>query len=238
MVHERSMRNSLRNLHRAINNNNMAEVRQNVRLGFNLDNFYNGSIASQVALKKGNFEVCSLLFHNGADVNLQIEDGNTLLHHSLEGNIDLDKVHFLLENGADPDIANYFDQTPLHVICERGEVEVARMLIDKSVYVNRCDSKGETALVKSSRRGHERVVKILVGCGADMEWKDNEGCTSLMRAVEERQNQVVKVLLEAGLLASHISSQFTMCLMCYMELLNEKVLVFNQIYTTNTNQRM
>lgn len=198
IVYEKNMRNLVRNLHKAINDKNLNDVKECIKTGFHLDNFYNGKVASQVALQNGCYEICSLLLKSGSDINLHIEEGNTLLHLSLRHPIDIDRICFLLENCADPDAANYLDETPLQIACHKGDLVVAKLLIRKSNFINRCDLKGETALFKCTLEGHVEIVKLLIENEADLEWTDNERQTPLMRAIEGNRFNAVQLLVEAG----------------------------------------
>jgi ankyrin repeat protein len=61
---------------------------------------------------------------NAPDLNQRC---NTALHLAVERN-ELEVVKFLLSQGANPNIENYFGKTPLHFAEERNHVEIIEVL--------------------------------------------------------------------------------------------------------------
>ena len=104
---------------------------------------------------------------------------------------------------ADPDRHTAHDRaTPLHAVCEKGRVDVARVLLGGEADPNQVDIAGSTPLLYASAAGHTRLVEALLEARADTERVDvRTGETALGVASKRGHGGVVWALLEAG--ASH-----------------------------------
>ena len=56
--------------------------------------------------------------------------------------------------------------TPLHLACQKGKVDVVRLLLDKGAAVDRADKDGATPLWIACCKGHVDVVRLLLDKGA------------------------------------------------------------------------
>ena len=72
---------------------------------------------------------------------------------------------FLMDHGADPSIANRFNNTCLMVSAYRGNFEVVEYLLEKKVNCNVQAKCGGTALHLACESGHVNIVKILYHAG-------------------------------------------------------------------------
>jgi len=77
---------------------------------------------------------------------------------------------------------------------QRGDTDLASVLLDAGANPNDADSTGSTALHCAAGRGAAPILQLLLEGRADVERKDDRGDTPLMWAVGER---VVALLLEA-----------------------------------------
>ena len=80
---------------------------------------------------------------------------------------------------------------------EKGEVEVARRLLQAGTDKDSIDCWGKTALIATSRAGHLDFVKLLLEAGAAKNWRDDGGHTALNLASYTGHLGVVRLLLEA-----------------------------------------
>ena len=100
---------------------------------------------------------------------------------------------------------------PLYIIAsKRGDLEVAKLLLEKGADINFQNTIGDTALHCACVWGHLDVVKLLLEKGADIEIKNVNGETTLHRASNddpiegnmstyiETYLAVVKLLIEKG----------------------------------------
>ena len=117
--------------------------------------------------------VAQLLLERGADVNTRRNDHQTPLHlASYSGNVEI--VHLLLNNGADPE-ANAEGEKPLHRVSygecrsKEGGVRVAQLLLKRGADVNiRCNDH-QTPLHFAAYFGNVEIVRLLLDHGADPE---------------------------------------------------------------------
>ncbi|CAB0029028.1 unnamed protein product [Trichogramma brassicae] len=103
-------------------------------------------------------------------------------------------VEILLRNGADPNLANDDDQTPLHLVSSRDDVDVAAVdaffavcdQVGRRVEVDARDYLGNAPLHEAARCGHERVMATLLRRGADPNAANERGLTPL-HAISDRE---------------------------------------------------
>lgn len=194
------VRKSVRRLQQAIAAENVQDLDWLLESTADVDYKYNGKTASELAFQTGNVEVMDKVFRTGCDLNKIIDDqGNTFLTKAICDGASDDVLSSLLQNGADPDLPNNSDLTPLHLAASFGRLNAIKILVQRASYVNRCDSSGQTALFKCSSKGHLDIVKLLIEIGADIEWTDNERQTPLFVAVEANHFNIVKIFVEAGI---------------------------------------
>jgi BRCA1-associated RING domain protein 1 len=67
-----------------------------------------------------------------------------------------------IKNGADCNVQNRDQQTPLHVACRHGHLKVAQILIDHGAQIEVANGHGETPLQIAKSRGYVDIVRLLV----------------------------------------------------------------------------
>jgi ankyrin repeat protein len=106
-------------------------------------------------------------------------------------------VEALIQAGAQVDLANNENITPLMIAAYNGHLQVCEMLINLGrANVHHRDRSGKTALVLASYEGHAPVVRLLLAHGADVNNTDSYGWTALMLAAYAGRYEVCKVLLD------------------------------------------
>eukprot|EP01096_Ripella_sp_DP13-Kostka_P001659 TRINITY_DN12012_c0_g1_i1.p1 TRINITY_DN12012_c0_g1~~TRINITY_DN12012_c0_g1_i1.p1 ORF type:complete len:191 (+),score=49.57 TRINITY_DN12012_c0_g1_i1:53-574(+) len=109
-------------------------------------------------------------------------------------------VEVALEFGEDIELVEgIFEQTALHVSCEKGRLEVADCLLRHGANVNALDAEKRTALMLASGEGHTEVVKLLLrqpGIKVN-DFSDLEQ-SALSCACRRGRSEVVRALLEHG----------------------------------------
>ena len=140
-----------------------------------------------------------LLLESGADLNIHaIDDGSAALHVAADTGHDGIMVTLLLA-GADPNVLDSDDATPLMRAAGQGEQRIVDLLIHAKADVNISNtSEGSTALHEAAREGHYEIVCALLLGGAEKDALAIGGVSSLMRAVEGGHLSIVKKLLQAG----------------------------------------
>ena len=155
-----------------------------------------------IAAQKGHVSVATFLIEHGANVDLQDENGNTALHHTLYGSdVSCEILSCLTGSGADVNGVNKVKHTPLMIAAKRGHLNALTLLIKHGAHdVDLQDSDGYTALhyaVYSSDISCE-ILSCLIGIGADVNARTNNGVTPLMIAAEEGHINGVTSLVKCG----------------------------------------
>ncbi|KAJ3095937.1 hypothetical protein HDU96_000988, partial [Phlyctochytrium bullatum] len=148
--------------------------------------------------------VLRLFLEFGAD-----PDARDLLETSALFNAGVKCLHILLNPGADVNARDRHCRTPLMEFCARGNVDVAKILIDHEAHVNYANDFGHSTLhiaVSAFGSGPD-VIRLLLDAGAQINAQNREGETPLYMAMKEpygqrhqRKARVAKaaVLLKAG----------------------------------------
>mmetsp|Transcript_40082 Transcript_40082/g.96770 ORF Transcript_40082/g.96770 Transcript_40082/m.96770 type:complete len:128 (+) Transcript_40082:331-714(+) len=114
---------------------------------------------------------------NGGTCNA---NANNALNRFAEEGKYSSRVQELLKRGADTSGRNRRGSTPLEQSCEKGHLEIVKLLFEKGADVHVESSNGETPSdLASSCNGHLEVVKLLLEQGADVRTKTNTGMTPL-----------------------------------------------------------
>lgn len=120
-------------------------------------------------------------------------------------------VRYLLDNKADPKIANNRGDTPIFVAASEGAAEIITMLLKKGVdadsletekltvsMTNTLQAMGRnTPLIAAAQAGHAPAVQALIKGGAKVDHQGFLNKTALFWAVERGYTQVAEVLLAA-----------------------------------------
>ncbi len=118
------------------------------------------------------------LVRAGADIDGSPEIKTSPLIKSLSAEqVDISK--FLLESGANPNIANESGLTALHLACSLGFEALVAEIVDRGGDVNAKTDYGMTSLMFAARSGFPGIVKILLTNRADVLSKDSTGMTAL-----------------------------------------------------------
>ena len=97
---------------------------------------YSGSTSLMLASQHGRGNVVKKLIDSGANINQQAKsNGRSALYCSC-GNNQLDVVRILVENGADLEIQNNQNHSPLCIAAITGHREITKYLLDKGANVH------------------------------------------------------------------------------------------------------
>lgn len=127
----------------------------------------------------------------------EITTGQTALLVVVERR-DLVWIRFLLQRGADANIADRAGQTPLVRATQLGFVDGAEALIRGGARVNDGGSSGETPLHLAVQRRDTAMVRLLIASGANPDQSDNiTGLSPRDLAVRDGRAAAIVALLDA-----------------------------------------
>ena len=84
----------------------------------------------------------------------------------------------------------------LYDACEKGKVDVARLLLDKGAEVDRACEDGRTPLYIACQNGHVDAARLLLDKGAEVDRAMKDGVTPLMIAQHQGHSSIVALLEE------------------------------------------
>lgn len=105
----------------------------------------------------------------------------------------------LLRKGANPNGADFSDNTPLHGAASAGNADLVKTLLAKGADAKRITRQKVSPLLNASASGSLPAVEALLAAGADVRAVDNLGETALHRAAAGGHTELIKRLLELGL---------------------------------------
>jgi ankyrin repeat protein len=143
----------------------------------------------------------------GADVNAQDGKGETPLYKVVAWNPYPDTVvEFLLDQGADPNIAErHFGWSPLHKAAEKGSLVSVAVLLGRGADLHAKNAYGVTALHRASQFASSaeelETVRLLLDWGAELDARNDFGETPLFGSVDsdvDGHATTTALLLERG----------------------------------------
>jgi len=107
-------------------------------------------------------------------------------------------IQLFLDAGADVNLRNQFNWTPLMVTTFMGSESSANVLINAGANVSVSDVRGYTPLHWAAQRGFAKVVELLLQKGAYPNVRSKKGISPLQQAAALGQTEVVRLLLSKG----------------------------------------
>ena len=147
----------------------------------------------------GHIDVARLLLENGANVNLEDDNGKPPLLAAYRRNNNLEAtMRLLLQHGADPDVWYDGDGLISHDAAYFGYVDVLELLVQHGADVNARGNGNKTLLFWASAGGSVEAVQFLLEHGAGVNAQSEGDGTPLSRASRNGHLDIVRVLLEHG----------------------------------------
>jgi len=153
-------------------------------------------------------KIIDALLKNGADPNIKIDDGRTLLYLAVNSE-NVKCVKTLLDAGANPNLTNddTCNYTPLTAACEIVNLEMIELLLsagaDPNIY--NCETNLEWIIDSDYDGPPEKVLvatKLLLDAGYNLNKTDKDGDieTSIFNIIGNDDNiEIVKLLLSHGI---------------------------------------
>jgi len=116
-----------------------------------------------------------------------VTNGRTALHIAAARR-DIVWLVFLANKGANPNIADNRDVTPLMLASQLGFFEGVDALIKAGARVDEPNEAGETPLITAVHRRDTQMMRVLLQAGADPDRSDNSGRSAREYAMLEGAN--------------------------------------------------
>lgn len=171
---------------------------------------FRSQTSSPAQLRRIQFDtIFDMLLLSGMDVNENLENVGTTLQlvvswapYSFIGPHQRHVVRLLLAVGADPNVKQHNDETPLHLAAQSLNTGVVSALLEKGANVHAVTAQNKTPLHLALQRGgtvylESKTVSVLLQGGAFVDQRDNEGYTALHILVRRRADpRVLKIFLD------------------------------------------
>lgn len=147
-----------------------------------------------LAVERGDIEQAERHIHWDTDVNAPLPNGRYPLHEAAaKGRIILLKL--LLDNGAQTEVLDSAQRSPLEVAVLAGRTQAASVLLKADAQLD-----ATKVLLMAAQDGSEDrdVVKFLKAQGGDLEASDQKGNTPLIIAVSSQNHRLAHHLVEQG----------------------------------------
>jgi ankyrin repeat protein len=118
------------------------------------------------AVQHGHLQVVELLHRQwGADLNIQISKGDTLLHLAAAAPGRQTLLEYLLRNGLDVNAVMLGAITPVCIAAQTGDIAAVQTLLEHGASLTAVTEHGYSVLMLAVQAGHTDVVKLLLSSG-------------------------------------------------------------------------
>lgn len=150
------------------------------------------------AASHGQLDAVELLLEHGAILNTTCnQSASSPLHEACRKN-DVDIVRQLLGCGADVNINNRYNTTPLMYAAKYGSPELLSLILEHRPDLQKTSFLNTTALHWSIWRGNAEMTHLLIKAGADVNSESTVGDTPLHWVALTEHNDVARILLKHG----------------------------------------
>ncbi|CAL1603001.1 unnamed protein product [Knipowitschia caucasica] len=130
-------------------------------------------------------------------LNKQAACGETALLVAVQRD-SLDCALVLLENGANPDIANFDKNTPLYEACQNCNAAIVSALLNHGAAVNTPCIQGYTALQEAAVHNSVEICQMLIAAGTRINTSNMFGITPLFTAAQNNSMDALHMFIENG----------------------------------------
>ena len=188
-------------IHYAIHGDCSKEVLQSI-IDFGADvnatNTENCSVL-MLASKKGNVDAMNVLLRAGANMALKNINGDTWIHHAVNGDCSKEVLKLIIDQGTDVNATNKENCSALMLASKKGNVDVMNVLLREGADQATEDSFGFSwihyAVLGDCRK---EVIQSVLDHGADVNTTSKKNVTPLMLAGEKGNVDAMAVLINAG----------------------------------------
>ena len=116
----------------------------------------------QVAIENDDFEMMRILFRGGADFNHVDYANSTPLHNSVQYDFGIDVTEVLISCGANLDVINKSDKTPLNYAMHLEDSRLIKLLVENGANYDLKNKNGDNAIEQALRKNKFNGVKMFL----------------------------------------------------------------------------
>ena len=140
--------------------------------------------------------IVSFAVDKGADINITLSDGRTLLQLALYFK-SYKATHFLIQKGVELNGADGRDANLL-LVTSQETYEIAKLLVANGIDINAGDKEFSNPLQAASHNGNTRLVQLLIEKGADVNIQGGKYGNALQVACVRKGHTTANFLLRKG----------------------------------------
>jgi len=144
-----------------------------------------------VAVRADKIELVRFLLEKKIPVNSK---DSTVGYYPLHDAQTKKMVELLLKFGAQTEVKDVEEETPVHNACEFDKFEVLECLVEAGANINPRNDAGRTPLHLAASRGNMKMVQKLLDLGADPEIIDGYGYKPLEYAEKNKHIDIIRIL--------------------------------------------
>ena len=157
-----------------------------------------GETAIFYAVKKKDLELLRLFSEYGSNVDVQNKNGETILHHVCSEGMDV-FARYLCKVGANPNLKDLDEKTPLHIATEKGNHKLVELLVDKfRASVHERTKDGSTLMHLASQAGNPLISAVFIKKGVPLYMPNKKGVKAIHLAAMTGNLDMVKSVLDKG----------------------------------------
>lgn len=146
-------------------------------------------------LNSDNYIGAKKYIKEGADLNAENDNGESVLAHALRYRCDNDLVMLLIESGADIFDFDNEGVSIFDMAITYDNKEIVEYLLKEGVSLNQTQRRSKfTPLMCACCYGRVEIVELLLKNGADPKQSDYKGLTALDFATKMNKKSVIKIL--------------------------------------------
>ncbi|XP_017781655.1 PREDICTED: E3 ubiquitin-protein ligase MIB2-like [Nicrophorus vespilloides] len=146
-----------------------------------------------VATMLGKVEIVKKMIYEGANLSVQDNDGDTLLHYAVFGDY-TDILSMFINAGIKLDTRNNEGCTALHCAILNNYIESAKILLSAGANSNITNVNGSTAFHDAIKVSSD-VLNLLIKAGSNLNIPNEEGYNALNIAIKNHNEIAVNILL-------------------------------------------
>lgn len=162
-----------------------------------------GKCCLELSLTLDNFEVATKLIEKGANPNIEMRSGESLINHLIKSN--LESAAVFLCKFVDLEKKNSDGETSLHVAVKKNHTKLVKLMLENGAIPDtRSDNGGESALHFAIRNNSSEIIDILASQNiisaetVDFNLETSAGDSPLSLALTLKRNELVPQLIRGG----------------------------------------
>ncbi|KAM7533910.1 hypothetical protein Aperf_G00000115969 [Anoplocephala perfoliata] len=151
-----------------------------------------------LSASEGSVEVMEVLLKSRVNINTVDRQGNTALHHAVEG-ASLPCVQLLMAKNCLTDIGNCKFRSPLMLAAANGHLDIFKYMLDNGVPLRiKMSLNSESEFTLACAGGHLEIAKMILDRIESAVDKQTNLQVALLQCITRSQKEVIEFLINQG----------------------------------------